>query len=241
MFEDSTFESTGTIRTRSQRWMMATFVFNGSILLALILFPLIYPEALQRPLTSILIEAPRIPDAAPKPPKPLTRSITDRSEIEDGHLVMPTQILSRFRIVADPDATGNASPLSISDMGQGMGQDGTAVNPSLFQTQRQPTVTHQPGAPVRLSSTIAEGMLIKKLLPAYPPIAKVTRTEGTVVLQATISATGTIENLRVVSGHPMLQQAAIEAVKEWRYRPYLLNGQPIEVETTINVVFKLTR
>ena len=73
----------------------------------------------------------------------------------------------------------------------------------------------------------------------YPIIAKETGTQGTVVMQATISQSGTIENLRVVSGPAMLQRAALDAVKEWRYRPYLLNGEPVEVETTINVVFKL--
>jgi protein TonB len=62
-----------------------------------------------------------------------------------------------------------------------------------------------------------------------------------VVLQATISKAGTIENLRVAGGPAMLQQAALDAVKTWRYRPYLLNGQPVEVETTINVIFTLTR
>ena len=76
-------------------------------------------------------------------------------------------------------------------------------------------------------------------MPAYPPIAKANGIQGTVVLQATISRSGTIENLRVVSGPVMLQQAAMDAVKEWRYRPYLLNGEPVEVETTVNVVFKL--
>ena len=67
------------------------------------------------------------------------------------------------------------------------------------------------------------------------------RIEGTVVLTATISKAGTIENLRVASGPAMLQQAALDAVKEWRYRPYLLNGEPVEVETTVNVVFTLGR
>jgi protein TonB len=83
------------------------------------------------------------------------------------------------------------------------------------------------------------GLLLKKTAPVYPPIAKAARVEGMVVLQATISASGTIENLRVVSGHPMLQQAALDAVRYWRYRPYLLNGQPVEVDTTVNVVFSL--
>ena len=82
-------------------------------------------------------------------------------------------------------------------------------------------------------------MLIQKTIPVYPPIAKATRTQGTVELQATISKSGTIENLRVISGSPMLQQAALDAVQQWIYRPYLLNGQPVEVETTVNVVFRL--
>jgi protein TonB len=82
-------------------------------------------------------------------------------------------------------------------------------------------------------------MLLQKTTPVYPPIAKAARQQGTVVLQATISKTGSIENLRVISGPAMLQQAALDAVKTWRYRPYLLDGEPTEVETTVNVVFSL--
>jgi protein TonB len=70
-------------------------------------------------------------------------------------------------------------------------------------------------------------------------MARATHTAGRVELQATISRTGTIENLRVVSGSQLLIQAAIDAVTQWRYRPYLLNGDPVEVETTINVDFRL--
>jgi protein TonB len=76
-------------------------------------------------------------------------------------------------------------------------------------------------------------------MPVYPPIAKATGMQGTVVLQATIARNGTIANLHVVSGSTMLQQAALDAVRNWLYRPYLLNGEPVEVETTVNVVFKL--
>jgi protein TonB len=82
-------------------------------------------------------------------------------------------------------------------------------------------------------------MLLQKTQPVYPPIAKAARVSGTVVLQATISKTGAIENLRVVSGPAMLQQAALDAVRSWRYRPYLLNNEPVEVETTVNVIFTL--
>jgi len=90
-----------------------------------------------------------------------------------------------------------------------------------------------------ISSGVMAGNLLQKTVPQYPAIAKAARIQGTVVLQATISKAGGIENLRVVSGPPMLQQAALDAVRSWRYKPYLLNGDPVEVETTVNVVFNL--
>jgi TonB family protein len=93
--------------------------------------------------------------------------------------------------------------------------------------------------PVQVSSGVMTGMLLEKTNPVYPPIAKAAHISGTVVLQATISKTGTIENLRVISGPAMLQQASLEAVKSWRYRPYLLMGEPVDVQTTINVIFTL--
>jgi protein TonB len=90
-----------------------------------------------------------------------------------------------------------------------------------------------------ISSGVMEGMLIDRVLPVYPAPARAMRIAGRVELQATISRDGTIENLRVVDGPALLRAAAVEAVQQWRYRPYLLNGDPVEVETTINVDFKL--
>jgi periplasmic protein TonB len=75
--------------------------------------------------------------------------------------------------------------------------------------------------------------------PRYPAIAIAAHVQGTVVLEATISRAGLIKNLRFVSGPPMLEQAAEDAVRTWRYRPYLLNGEPVEIETTVNVIFHL--
>jgi protein TonB len=92
---------------------------------------------------------------------------------------------------------------------------------------------------IAVSSGVMTGMVLVKTTPTYPAIAKAARIQGTVVLQATISKTGTIENLRVLSGPPMLQAAALDAVKTWRYKPYLLNNEPVEVETQVNVVFNL--
>ena len=84
-----------------------------------------------------------------------------------------------------------------------------------------------------------EGDLIHKILPVYPPPARSARIQGQVVLQAVISKQGVIENLIVLAGHPLLVPAAIEAVRQWRYRPYVLNNEPVEVETQITVNFSL--
>jgi len=92
---------------------------------------------------------------------------------------------------------------------------------------------------ITVSPGVMAGMIVQKTQPVYPTIARVARVSGTVVLQATISKTGSVKNIHVVSGHPLLQQAAVDAVKTWRYQPYLLNGEPVEVETTVNVVFTL--
>jgi TonB family protein len=94
-------------------------------------------------------------------------------------------------------------------------------------------------APISVSAGVAGGMLIRKTPPTYPAIAKAARVAGTVILAATISKSGFVTNVQVVSGPQMLRQSAIDAVKEWRYRPYLLNNQPMEVQTTINVDFNL--
>jgi periplasmic protein TonB len=98
----------------------------------------------------------------------------------------------------------------------------------------------RPAAPPVQVSHMSEGDLVHKILPTYPPLARALRLQGQVVLQAVISKQGAIENLRVLSGHPMLVPAAIEAVRQWRYRPYILNSEPVEVETQITVNFSLT-
>ena len=94
---------------------------------------------------------------------------------------------------------------------------------------------------VRVSEGIASGMLICKVVPEYPELARLAHISGAVVLSAIIDENGEIKNLQVVSGHPLLVQAAIEAVQQWRYKPWLLNQHPIEVETQVTVNFTLNR
>ena len=104
-----------------------------------------------------------------------------------------------------------------------------------------PAVVPKAAAPqrVRVSQGVSQGLLVHQVKPNYPPLARQARIQGTVVLQALISKDGSIENLHLISGHPMLAPAAIDAVKQWKYKPYFLNGEPVEVETTINVNFTL--
>jgi protein TonB len=89
------------------------------------------------------------------------------------------------------------------------------------------------------TSTMLEGSLIRRVQPVYPPLARSARIQGSVVLEALIGRDGTMQNLKLISGHPRLVPAAIDAVSQWRYRPYILNGDPIEVETQIIVNFVL--
>ena len=94
---------------------------------------------------------------------------------------------------------------------------------------------------VRVSSGVSSGLLVKKVPPEYPPEARAANVQGTVVLRANIDKEGNVANLLLVSGDPILAPAAIEAVKQWKYKPYLLNGTAVEVETTIQVNFVLAR
>jgi protein TonB len=235
MFEDSTFESTGRIRTRSRSWMLAALCCNSSILLAMILIPLVYPEALPRLSTIWLLEAPAPPPPPVQPRPEPVHPLHGTSEMQDGHVLAPSRIPTGITVYKGVEE----APSETIGINEGIpGGAGDGKNP-FFGNCTAPNVRPEVKAPVRVSSLVVAGLLVRKTLPAYPPIARAARQEGTVVLQATISTAGTIENLRVSSGPAMLRQAALDAVQNWRYKPYELNGEPVEVETTVNVVFTL--
>ncbi|MGH9605686.1 MAG: energy transducer TonB [Terracidiphilus sp.] len=234
MFEDSTFESTGRIRTRSRRWMIAAFAFNGSILLAMVLIPLLYPEALPRVAAAILMLAP--PPQRTPAPMPQTVHVTHVSTgMMDDQLIAPRRIQPHIYMATAPEPPDLDTAATLDS---GSGTQGSGLG-SFRGQGSQPVVREAAPTRARISSGVMNGLLVRQAVPAYPALAREMGLEGTVVLQATISKTGTIENLRVVAGPALLQQAALDAVSTWLYRPYLLNDQPVEVETTINVVFTL--
>ena len=154
----------------------------------------------------------------------------------NNQLTAPTKIPHNIQMVSEKEAP--PSSFGVAGM-EGMGGSGNGVMGSMFGSGNAPKVQAAAPKKINISAGVAVGMLIQKVQPVYPPIAKAARVSGTVVLQATISKQGTIENLRVISGPAMLQQSAQDAVRQWRYRPYLLNNEPVEVDTTVNVIFTL--
>jgi protein TonB len=157
----------------------------------------------------------------------------------NNQLTAPTKIPKDIKIVKD-DAPPQPAMAGVAGM-EGTGGTGSAMAGILGGMGTGPAPVVKAAAPnkIAVSAGVIAGNKLGGMTPQYPAIAKAARIQGTVVLQATISKGGTIENLHVLSGPPMLQQAAMEAVKTWRYRPYLLNGEPVEVETQVNVIFTL--
>ncbi len=112
-----------------------------------------------------------------------------------------------------------------------------APPPPMHEAQHQT----QPAGPMRVSAGVQMAKLVKKVIPEYPPLAKSARISGVVHLIGIIGRDGTIRNLQLVSGHPLLARAALEAVQQWIYQPTLLSGEPVEVIAPIDVYFTLGR
>jgi protein TonB len=148
--------------------------------------------------------------------------------------MMNDQLTAPTRI---PKQTAENAPPPASDTAGAEGLGGSGPNASMFNGHSQPTV--KVARPVPISSGIATGMLIQSTPPVYPPLARTAHVAGTVEVHATIATNGMIKDARAVSGPAMLRQAAVDAVRNWRYKPYKLNDLPVEVETTINIVFTL--
>lgn len=149
-------------------------------------------------------------------------------------LTAPTKIPKTIKMISS-----EAAPAAVGVAGMGEGMGGSTMGSIMSGISAGPVVKAAVVKKMAVSSGVMQGNLLTKTTPTYPAIAKAARISGTVVLQATISKSGSIENLHVVSGPPMLQQSAMDAVRTWKYKPYLLNGDPVEVETQVNVVFNL--
>jgi protein TonB len=232
MFEDSLMESGNGIKRKNKFWSFVAFLLNTGALLALVIWPLLHPEALPRQMMATLMVAPSPPPAAPAP------KVQMKSELLSKELQVPSTIPRAIKQVNEGEPP---SMMSLTDMRDLSSSIPGGIGNIIDSAGAGRPIVVKPSAPisVNVSSGVIAGYLLAKTLPQYPAIAKAAHIQGIVVLQATISKSGSIQSLRVISGPPTLQQAAMDGVRSWRYKPYLLNGEPVEVETTIYVAFNL--
>ena len=243
MFEDSLIESGGKLKTKRGWTSIVSFLIQFMIIGVMVLIPLIFTEALPKTVTLGFLVAPPPP---PPPPPPAAAPVkvvkVIQTDIVNGQLRTPTKIPKKVEMIkeeeAPPPVMASAGVVGGVPGGVPGGSMGGVIGSVLSST---PVAVPKIATPqrVRVSAGVTQGLLVKRVQPNYPPLARQARIQGTVVLQAQISKTGDIENLQLISGHPMLAPAAIEAVKQWKYRPYLLNGEPVEVETQVQVNFTL--
>jgi TonB family protein len=161
----------------------------------------------------------------------------NKARLHDGNRLFMAYVYTEFRGYIVGETVASGSP-------EGLDEAANSLRAISFQQDEvNPKCVlgpEEPGSPLQLGRDVTSGSLIKSVPPDYPPIARQARVQGPVVLKAIIDKDGNIESLTLISGHPMLAPAAIEAVKQWKYKPYMHNGQPVKVETQILVNFSLS-
>jgi len=224
-------------------WPVVSLTFQALLIAILVLIPLIYTEALpKQQLMGYLIAPPPPPPPPPPAAAPMVKVVRPSTEIDNGQLKAPTAIPKKIAMIKEDDTPPSTGVVGGVVGGVPGGQAGGVLGGVLGAIANSaphdlPKVATPKRVPV--SSGVIQGLLIRQIKPNYPPLAKQARISGSVVLQAVIGKDGTIQNLRAVSGHPMLIQSAIDAVRQWKYKPYILNGEPVEVDTQVTVNFIL--
>ncbi|HLJ49756.1 MAG TPA: energy transducer TonB [Bryobacteraceae bacterium] len=249
MFEQSILAE----QTTNKPWTLAVSVSAQTALILLIgVMPLIYTDQLTglTRWTEHLMAPP-----APHSPAPPPQELLPRAS-QQGHASSVTVFRPPSHPERQPIPTANASPVLLEQSGPSVpGSFGDSNNSFVTQLLDQfkplvkpvpppPTETKRetrPTAPISVSKGVQEAKLIRKVMPVYPRLALQARIWGTVRLVGIIGKDGTIQNLQVVSGHPMLTQAALDAVRQWIYKPTLLSNEPVEVIAPIEVNFILSR
>jgi protein TonB len=244
MFSDSLLES-GWGSGSHRVWTTLTSLTLQALAVAILLaIPLLYTQGLPQLALLRPLVAPTPPPAPPAPMQAARNTSVAQSNLNsDNTIVAPPRIPPTIADIHE-DVPPPPIPLSREGVPYGTG-DRWSLNSVIGSTFTDsaaalpPPPPHPTPRPIRPSS-VMEANLVHRVQPAYPPLARAARIQGPVVLQAVISKSGTIEKLQVLNGHPMLVRAAIDAVQQWRYRPYLLNGEAVEVETQITVNFILS-
>jgi protein TonB len=226
-------------------------VYGGEAFLVTVmaLVPLIYTEALPRAVWTEVLHAPAAPPAPPatlatQAARRATRAVATDLTLRDP-LVIPRLIAQVHDEPAPPPQIANGS-IGIPG-GIGNGPSGAMLDPALEgilrNNQPLPPPPQRPAMSqpqrIRVGGSVIAARVIYQPKPEYPALARMSRTEGDVKFEAVISKAGTIEELKLIKGHPLLVKAALDAVRQWRYQPTLLNDEPVEVVTEIVVDFRL--
>ena len=234
-------------------WKRATlpvaYIFEVIIIGLMVLYPLIITQALPKSQLMTFLAAPPPPPPPPPPPAAAAPApkVIHRVSAEDM-MRAPTVIPKTVQQVKDePEPAPNAGVGVVGGVpggvpgGQMGGVLGGVIGGVLSAAAPPPPPPPKPSAPkrIRVGGQVESARLIFKPTPEYPPLAKMARIQGTVKLDAVISKDGTIQDLKVISGHPLLVRAALDAVQRWRYQPTMLNGDAVEVATEIDVNFTL--
>jgi periplasmic protein TonB len=247
LFENSLLESRRHVNRRRGWTTILSLAIQGVLLCIAVLLPLIYTDALPKQQLLTMLFAPPPPPPPPPPPavQELVKTVRPETELVGGQLRTPTRIPSKIAMIHEdqpPPAASTGGVIGGVPGGIPGGQLGGVIGGIIGSTSSLNVVPKgpKPEPRVRVSQGVSAGRLLNKVQPVYPVMARNARVQGQVVLAAIISKDGAIEELRIVSGHPLLVPAALDAVRQWHYKPYLLNGEPVEVETTVTVNFVLT-
>ena len=241
MFEDSLVESGGKLAGFRPWTTAASFAAQSLLAGVLSLMSLIYTEALPSQKFLSVLEAPAPPPSATPPAqRTAVQSSKPTSELNGHVLVPPPEIPPHVAVIREETPPGN--PLIDLGIGVPNSVSGAASNSTIDGVIARRTSSNAYGQREKSPHFYRRcaGLADSPVKPQYPALARQARIQGTVVLQAVIGKDGTVQNLRVLSGHPMLTAAAIDAVKQWQYKPFYLNGEPVEVDTQINVNFTLS-
>src|SRR5579859_6884754 len=237
MFEDMVL-SGKTKRTNKPWTVVLSMVVQAILVGILILIPLIYTEALPKTMMATMLTAP--PPPPPPPPATVVHVKPQVHLMDAGKLMQPKAIPKDVKIIKEDAPAMDAGvqggvPGGVPGGSMG-GVIGGVIGGMGAPPPPKPTQTR-----IRQGGNVTAAMLVNRVQPVYPPLARQTRISGTVRLHAIIGKDGSVQQLEVIQGHPLLVQAALDAVRQWRYRPTLLNGEPVEVDTTIDVIFSLNQ
>ena len=242
MFDDLVVSGAQAKHTHKSWTVAASAIIQVLIILVFILIPLLVTQALPKEAVAAWITAPA-PPPPPPPPPPKVQVIHQQAPplIQQGKLTAPTVIPKKVNIIkeeAAPDVSSGMTGGVAGGIGGGSmsGVLGGIIGSTGGGPPPPPKATPER---IRVGGNVQQANLIHEVQPVYPEIAKTAHIQGTVLLHAIIGKDGTIKQLQYISGPPLLMRNAMSAVQQWRYRPTLLNGEPVEVETTISVVFTL--